>query len=111
MHVRSATPPRQVRTQCNEFSHASVVGGALVFWAFGYAFAFGGDSPNEFIGDGQFFLTNTNAREYAFVFFQYTFAATSVTIVSYVSCCIFVLCCIHLCMSVCGGKVCEYATW
>jgi len=57
-------------------------GGALVFWAFGYAFAFGGDSPNEFIGDGQFFLTNTNAREYAFVFFQYTFAATSVTIVS-----------------------------
>eukprot|EP01094_Clydonella_sp_ATCC50884_P013296 TRINITY_DN23586_c0_g1_i1.p1 TRINITY_DN23586_c0_g1~~TRINITY_DN23586_c0_g1_i1.p1 ORF type:complete len:451 (+),score=111.72 TRINITY_DN23586_c0_g1_i1:171-1523(+) len=57
-------------------------GGALIFWALGYAFAFGGDSPNEFIGDGQFFLINTDAREYAFVFFQYTFAATSVTIIS-----------------------------
>ena len=72
--------------------------GVLIWWAFGFAFAFGveGANPNAFIGGKQFFMLNyapteVNAIPYAssptpnsfaFWFFQWTFAATAATIVS-----------------------------
>mmetsp|Transcript_23431 Transcript_23431/g.55484 ORF Transcript_23431/g.55484 Transcript_23431/m.55484 type:complete len:601 (+) Transcript_23431:186-1988(+) len=61
-------------------------GAALAFFIVGYAFAFGGDLSNEnsmsrktFIGYEDFVSVGPSA---AFWFFEYTFSATSVTIVA-----------------------------
>lgn len=61
-------------------------GAALAFYFVGYAFAFGGDLANSnassrktFIGYEDFVSVGPNA---AFWFFEYTFSATSVTIVA-----------------------------
>lgn len=55
--------------------------GALIYWATGFAFAYGGNG-NGFIGYNKFFLINTDASEYQFYFYSYVFAVTSATIVS-----------------------------
>ena len=54
--------------------------GAGSFLLFGYAFAFGAGS--QFIGYTHFGLIGLDLEDYAFMFFQCTFAATSATIVS-----------------------------
>ena len=54
--------------------------GAGSFLLFGYAFAFGAGS--QFIGYTHFGLIGLELEDYAFMFFQCTFAATSATIVS-----------------------------
>jgi Amt family ammonium transporter len=61
--------------------------GALMFWAFGYAFAFGSDTT--LIGTDNFFLSDFGAGDldglysgYTPFFFQVVFAATAVTIAS-----------------------------
>jgi Amt family ammonium transporter len=54
--------------------------GALVFWAFGFGFAYGGASLGGFIAYGSFFLGDT-ALSVSW-FFQVVFAATAATIVS-----------------------------
>lgn len=70
--------------------------GAIGFWAFGYAFAYGRsneDNPDlTFIGSGQFYFVkkgflseedpNDYNQEYCSWFFQFAFAATAATIVS-----------------------------
>lgn len=59
--------------------------GALVWWAVGYAFAFGGGAgvDGPFIGHTNFFLSNRGGdRGYEDWFFQFAFAASSATIVS-----------------------------
>ena len=54
--------------------------GALVYWAVGFAFAYGGTSVGGFIATGDFFLGDSGrASEW---FFQVVFAATAATIVS-----------------------------
>jgi Amt family ammonium transporter len=61
-------------------------GASLAFFAFGYAFAFGGmmePNPNTnktFIGTKNFFLMDVT--DYAFFLFQYAFSAASTTIVA-----------------------------
>ena len=55
--------------------------GALIYWATGFAFAYGGNG-NGFIGYNKFFLINTDASEYQFYFYSYVFAVTAATIVS-----------------------------
>eukprot|EP00339_Tiarina_fusa_P006159 CAMPEP_0117080306 /NCGR_PEP_ID=MMETSP0472-20121206/56667_1 /TAXON_ID=693140 ORGANISM="Tiarina fusus, Strain LIS" /NCGR_SAMPLE_ID=MMETSP0472 /ASSEMBLY_ACC=CAM_ASM_000603 /LENGTH=261 /DNA_ID=CAMNT_0004807905 /DNA_START=72 /DNA_END=853 /DNA_ORIENTATION=- len=57
-------------------------GAAIAFFLVGYAFAFGGQNDKDsttFIGTSDFATTGDSA---AFWFFQYTFSATSVTIVA-----------------------------
>lgn len=57
-------------------------GAAIAFYLVGYAFAFGGQEDNtktSFIGTSDFVSTGDSS---AFWFFQYTFSATSVTIVA-----------------------------
>eukprot|EP01095_Lingulamoeba_sp_RSL-Kostka_P013850 TRINITY_DN5847_c3_g1_i1.p1 TRINITY_DN5847_c3_g1~~TRINITY_DN5847_c3_g1_i1.p1 ORF type:complete len:469 (+),score=135.48 TRINITY_DN5847_c3_g1_i1:340-1746(+) len=58
--------------------------GGIVYWACGYAFAYGtyDDNNNPFIGYFQFFLSETRVSEYIQFFFQYVFAATASTITS-----------------------------
>ena len=65
--------------------------GGLSFWAFGYAFMFGGskaapglDQGNAFIGYSGFFLVNQayDVSTAMFWFFQMVFAATTATIVA-----------------------------
>jgi len=58
-------------------------GGALGFWSFGYAFAYGGDDPSKgktFIGNTGFFLTGDTDLE--MWFFQFTFACALSSIVA-----------------------------
>eukprot|EP00122_Pirum_gemmata_P000017 Pgem_evm1s7 len=54
---------------------------AIVYWAFGFAFAYG-TSGNAFIGHSEFFLANVSRDQYSLWFFQFAFAATCATIVS-----------------------------
>lgn len=60
--------------------------GGLVWWAFGYSFAYGegGATPNEFIGGKNFFLSSPKDVQgvWAFWMFQWSFAAAATTIVS-----------------------------
>ena len=59
----------------------STVLGAIAYWLFGYAFAFGADG-NSFIGYKYFALADLPADKYSHWFFHYVFAATAATIVS-----------------------------
>ncbi|XP_071482618.1 putative ammonium transporter 1 [Diadema antillarum] len=54
--------------------------GVLVYWAVGFAFAFGKGNP--FIGLSYFFFDNLSAQEYAFFYFEFTFAAACTTTIS-----------------------------
>eukprot|EP01133_Synstelium_polycarpum_P001172 gene1172-1345_t len=53
--------------------------GSLIFWAIGFAIAFGSES-NLFMGTSQFFLIGS--KNLAFFAFQWAFSATSITVVS-----------------------------
>ncbi|RMX43326.1 putative ammonium transporter 1 isoform X1 [Pocillopora verrucosa] len=55
--------------------------GAVAYWLFGYAFAFGVES-NGFIGHKFFALADLPADKYSHWFFHFVFAATAATIVS-----------------------------
>ncbi|XP_022793819.1 putative ammonium transporter 1 [Stylophora pistillata] len=55
--------------------------GAVAYWLFGYAFAFGAES-NSFIGHKFFALADLPANQYSHWFFHFVFAATAATIVS-----------------------------
>lgn len=55
--------------------------GAVVWFAVGYAFAFG-DEGNQFIGSKGYFLMDVPTCDWAFWFYQWTFAATTTTIIS-----------------------------
>ncbi|KAJ8023642.1 Ammonium transporter 1 member 2 [Holothuria leucospilota] len=55
--------------------------GALCYWMFGYAFAFG-KPGNGFIGAGYFFFSNIPGESLSTFFFHWVFAATATTIVS-----------------------------
>ena len=66
----------------NPFSLVCIPGiGAVAYWGFGFAFAFGAES-NPFIGYRGFFLENVPSSSYSFFFFQFVFAATGPTIVA-----------------------------
>eukprot|EP00232_Nephroselmis_pyriformis_P019752 CAMPEP_0182887736 /NCGR_PEP_ID=MMETSP0034_2-20130328/21005_1 /TAXON_ID=156128 /ORGANISM="Nephroselmis pyriformis, Strain CCMP717" /LENGTH=471 /DNA_ID=CAMNT_0025021115 /DNA_START=27 /DNA_END=1442 /DNA_ORIENTATION=- len=64
--------------------------GAMLWWAFGYSFAYGGgdEKQNKFIGVGNFLMSDNSTGEdnggtfYAGWLFQWAFAATAATIVS-----------------------------
>ena len=55
--------------------------GALVYWAFGWAVAYG-PNGNQFIGGSNFFSVGVNMKNYPKQFFEFVFAATAATIVS-----------------------------
>ena len=52
--------------------------GAITYWAFGFALAYGGSTLGGFIAYGNFFLEGDSTT----YFFQVVFAATAATIVS-----------------------------
>jgi Amt family ammonium transporter len=54
--------------------------GSIVYWAFGFALAYGGSSLGGFVAYGNFFF-NDNAQASTW-FFQVVFAATAATIIS-----------------------------
>lgn len=56
--------------------------GAMAYWLFGYAFAYGQNKGNGFIGLGHFALADTTEKGFTEFFFQWAFAATAATIVS-----------------------------
>ena len=65
----------------NKFFFIFTVLGAIVYWLFGYAFAFGADG-NGFIGHEYFALAYLPSRTFSHWFFHFVFAATAATIVS-----------------------------
>ncbi|KAL6072644.1 ammonium transmembrane transporter [Balamuthia mandrillaris] len=58
--------------------------GAVVWYAVGFAFAYGDDPENKFIGNKYFFLSEYEESNFSFGFwfFQFAFAATAATIIS-----------------------------
>ena len=71
------------RDECflNKFFFIFTVLGAIVYWLFGYAFAFGADG-NGFIGHEYFALSYLPSGTFSHWFFHFVFAATAATIVS-----------------------------
>lgn len=67
------------RSGCSSTDDAAI--GVLMFFACGYAFAYG-DNSNFFLGYEYFFLAHLPDSRYVDFFFQFVFANTSVTIIS-----------------------------
>ena len=65
----------------NKFFFIFTVLGAIAYWLFGYAFAFGADG-NGFIGHEYFALSYLPSGTFSHWFFHFVFAATAATIVS-----------------------------